>query len=238
MATATVRARRAGQGIVEEARRRGVDVIVMAAEEPSRVRGGSTYGGTGDFFGPRPRTDHQLRAGRTRPVACCSPRRRLAIAPSPRTTAQRPTANRSRFPRMFVLVLGQDAWVSASRALRCLRVTPFPCLMRIRLRWIVSTRSRGRLGIRWRPFCRRHRTGIRCPGGGRDLRGRSLHRVDERRQHQHRDGAGRPRSGTGWRRCSAGWLIPHAPIGTSRRHARDLRHAIAISLFENELRAS
>ncbi len=51
MATATVRARRAGQGIVEEARRRGVDVIVMAAEEPSRVRGGSTYGGTGDFSG-------------------------------------------------------------------------------------------------------------------------------------------------------------------------------------------
>lgn len=51
VATATVRARRAGQGIVEEARRRGVDVIVMAAEEPSRVRGGSTYGGTGDFSG-------------------------------------------------------------------------------------------------------------------------------------------------------------------------------------------
>ena len=25
--------------------------IVMAAEEPSRVRGGSTYGGTGDFSG-------------------------------------------------------------------------------------------------------------------------------------------------------------------------------------------
>lgn len=51
VATATVRARRAGQGIVDEARRRGVDVILMAAEEPSRVRGGSTYGGTGDFAG-------------------------------------------------------------------------------------------------------------------------------------------------------------------------------------------
>lgn len=51
VATATVRARRAGQGIVDEAKRRGVDVIVMAAEEPSRVRGGSTYGGTGDFSG-------------------------------------------------------------------------------------------------------------------------------------------------------------------------------------------
>ncbi len=51
VATATVRARRVGQGIVDEARRRGVDVIVMAAEEPSRVRGGSTFGGTGDFSG-------------------------------------------------------------------------------------------------------------------------------------------------------------------------------------------
>ncbi|MBO9533502.1 MAG: amino acid permease [Solirubrobacteraceae bacterium] len=51
VATATVRARRIGQGIVDEAKRRGVDVIVMAAEEPSRVRGGSTFGGTGDFSG-------------------------------------------------------------------------------------------------------------------------------------------------------------------------------------------
>lgn len=51
VATATVRARRVGQGIVDEAKRRGVDVILMAAEEPSRVRGGSTYGGTGDFSG-------------------------------------------------------------------------------------------------------------------------------------------------------------------------------------------
>jgi APA family basic amino acid/polyamine antiporter len=51
VATATVRARRVGQGIVDEAKRRGVDVIVMAAEEPSRVRGGSTLGGSGDFSG-------------------------------------------------------------------------------------------------------------------------------------------------------------------------------------------
>ncbi len=51
VATATVRARRTGQGIVDEAKRRGVEVIVMAAEEPSRVRGGSMLGGTGDFSG-------------------------------------------------------------------------------------------------------------------------------------------------------------------------------------------
>jgi APA family basic amino acid/polyamine antiporter len=47
VATATVRARRAGQAIVEEARRRGVEAIVMAAEEPTRIRGGALLGGRG-----------------------------------------------------------------------------------------------------------------------------------------------------------------------------------------------
>ncbi len=45
VATAMVRARRAGPAIVSEARRRGVEVIVLAAEEPSRVRGGALLGG-------------------------------------------------------------------------------------------------------------------------------------------------------------------------------------------------
>jgi APA family basic amino acid/polyamine antiporter len=47
VATAMVRARRAGQAIVNEARRRGVEAIVLAAEEPSRVRGGALLGGAG-----------------------------------------------------------------------------------------------------------------------------------------------------------------------------------------------
>ncbi len=47
VATATVRARRTGEGIVREARRRGVEAIVLAAEEPSRVRGGALLGGAG-----------------------------------------------------------------------------------------------------------------------------------------------------------------------------------------------
>jgi basic amino acid/polyamine antiporter, APA family len=47
VATATVRARRAGQAIVEEARRRGVEAIVLAAEQPTRVRGGALLGGLG-----------------------------------------------------------------------------------------------------------------------------------------------------------------------------------------------
>jgi APA family basic amino acid/polyamine antiporter len=45
VATATVRARRAGHAIVDEARRRGVQAIVLAAEEPSRIRGGARLGG-------------------------------------------------------------------------------------------------------------------------------------------------------------------------------------------------
>lgn len=45
VATATVRARRAGHAIVYEAKRRGVEVIVLAAEAPSGIRGGGRLGG-------------------------------------------------------------------------------------------------------------------------------------------------------------------------------------------------
>ncbi|MDP9376486.1 MAG: amino acid permease [Actinomycetota bacterium] len=45
VATATVRGRRAGEAIVREARRRGVEAIVLAAEEPSSIRGGPELGG-------------------------------------------------------------------------------------------------------------------------------------------------------------------------------------------------
>ena len=45
VATAMVRGRTAGAAIVSEARRRGVEAIVLAAEEPSRVRGGAILGG-------------------------------------------------------------------------------------------------------------------------------------------------------------------------------------------------
>ena len=47
VATAMVRGRTTGQAIVAEARRRGVEAIVLAAEEPSRVRGGAVLGGRG-----------------------------------------------------------------------------------------------------------------------------------------------------------------------------------------------
>ena len=45
VATAMVRARSVGQAIVSEAKRRGVEAIVLGAEEPSRTRGGALLGG-------------------------------------------------------------------------------------------------------------------------------------------------------------------------------------------------
>jgi APA family basic amino acid/polyamine antiporter len=47
VATAMVRGRTVGQAIVSEARRRGVEAIVLAAEEPTRMRGGAILGGRG-----------------------------------------------------------------------------------------------------------------------------------------------------------------------------------------------
>jgi APA family basic amino acid/polyamine antiporter len=74
VATATVRARRAGQAIVEEARRRGVEAIVLAAEEPTRVRGGALLGGRG---GPR----EQFVGDVTRYVVTKAPCRVILTAP-------------------------------------------------------------------------------------------------------------------------------------------------------------
>jgi APA family basic amino acid/polyamine antiporter len=45
--TAILRARSTGAGIVDEARRRGAELIVMGAEPPSKVRGGAILGGIG-----------------------------------------------------------------------------------------------------------------------------------------------------------------------------------------------
>jgi basic amino acid/polyamine antiporter, APA family len=47
VATAMVRTRRAGYAIVDEAKRRGVEAIVLGAEEPTRIRGGGRLGGLG-----------------------------------------------------------------------------------------------------------------------------------------------------------------------------------------------
>jgi basic amino acid/polyamine antiporter, APA family len=49
--TSMIRARSVGSGVVSEARRRGVEAIVMGAEPPTRIRGGAILGGIG---GARP----------------------------------------------------------------------------------------------------------------------------------------------------------------------------------------
>ena len=66
VATATVRARRAGQAIVDEARRRGVQAIVLAAEEPSKIRGGTRLGGRGGLRELRRRGDQDTSSPRRR----------------------------------------------------------------------------------------------------------------------------------------------------------------------------
>ena len=82
VATATVRARRAGYAIVEEARRRGVEAIVLAAEEPSRVRGGARLGGRGgpleDFVGDA--TKYVVAKADCRVIVTAPARERTSIA--------------------------------------------------------------------------------------------------------------------------------------------------------------
>ncbi len=84
VATATVRARRAGPAIVDEARRRGVEAIVLAAEEPSRIRGGVLLGGRGgpleNFVGDI--TKYVVGKAQCR-VILTAPAERATIAPPP-----------------------------------------------------------------------------------------------------------------------------------------------------------
>ncbi|HVF77327.1 MAG TPA: universal stress protein, partial [Solirubrobacteraceae bacterium] len=75
VATATIRARRAGEAIVAEARRRGVELIVLAAEEPSRIIGGARLGGIGgpmdNFVGDA--TKHVVRKAPCRVILTAPP---------------------------------------------------------------------------------------------------------------------------------------------------------------------
>jgi basic amino acid/polyamine antiporter, APA family len=83
VATATIRARRAGQAILEEARRRGVEAIVLGAEEPSRIRGGSRLGGRGgpleNFVGDV--TKYVVRKARCRVIVTAPSARDYGEAP-------------------------------------------------------------------------------------------------------------------------------------------------------------
>ena len=103
VATATVRARRAGEAIVDEARRRGVEAIVLAAEEPSRVRGGALLGGAGapneNFVGEL--TKYVVTKAPCR-VILTAPRRPRTATPA--ATTARATAGRASSARSPVCV--------------------------------------------------------------------------------------------------------------------------------------
>ncbi len=91
VATATVRARRAGEAIVHEARRRGVEAIVLAAEEPTAIRGGLRLGGKQGL--------HDSFVGETtRYVLLKAPCRVILTAP-PSADSRRPHARRRRHGR-------------------------------------------------------------------------------------------------------------------------------------------
>jgi len=82
--TATVRARRAGEAIVREARRRGVEAIVLAAEEPSAQRGGLRLGGKAGlhdaFVGDT--TRYVLQKATCRVILTAPPSERAALDPT------------------------------------------------------------------------------------------------------------------------------------------------------------
>ena len=114
VATATVRTRRAGHAIVDEARRRGVEAIVLGAEEPSLIRGGALLGGRG---GPLENFVGDI----TKYVVSKAPCRVIVTAPRRRATRRveqaagdrageraRPCARPAiaRVRPMFVLIVG------------------------------------------------------------------------------------------------------------------------------------
>jgi APA family basic amino acid/polyamine antiporter len=85
VATTTVRARRVGPAIVNEARERGVEAIVLAAEEPSRIRGGGLFGGSGgpldNYVGEI--TKYVIRKSPCRVILTAPPAGARARKPSP-----------------------------------------------------------------------------------------------------------------------------------------------------------
>jgi basic amino acid/polyamine antiporter, APA family len=87
VATATVRTRRAGFAIVDEARRRGVEAIILGAEEPSLIRGGARLGGRGGpleaYVGDV--TKYVIRKAECRVIVTAPPARAATVEPDTRT---------------------------------------------------------------------------------------------------------------------------------------------------------
>ena len=135
VATATVRARRAGTAIVDEARRRGVQAIVLAAEEPSRIRGGALLGGRG---GPM---DNFVGDATKYVVSKASCEVILTAPPSsdvPVTARSIPSSIRPR---------GDGAPATTSRSARCRRAE-----RRRRSHFVRPTHPRGAERARWVRF--------------------------------------------------------------------------------------
>jgi basic amino acid/polyamine antiporter, APA family len=82
VATAVVRGRSAGQAIVAEAKRRGVEAIVLAAEEATRTKGGAKLGG-------RSRTRDRFVGETTRYVVEKAPCTVILTAPAVDTDGER-----------------------------------------------------------------------------------------------------------------------------------------------------
>ena len=210
VATAVVRARRAGQAIVHEAKRRGVEAVVLAAEEPTRVGGGLRLGGKPGL--------HDTSVGETtRYVVNKAPCRVILTAPpaaaaldpiGPAAASTRRCRWGTRWPSptacpiptllarvraVFVLVVGAGrvgaALATSGAGWRPYRLGPRrgPALARAPRR-----RARPFLGGGRRALHDRHGARDRRADRGRRRGGRRLHRLHERRQHEPRRVPDRP----------------------------------------------
>jgi APA family basic amino acid/polyamine antiporter len=90
VATAMVRARSVGAAIVSEAKRRGVEAIVLAAEPPTRTRGGALLGGRG---GPRDRSVGEITRYVMEKAPC-----RVILTAAPADGSDLPAPERAREP--------------------------------------------------------------------------------------------------------------------------------------------
>jgi len=92
--TAVIRARNRGAGIVQAARERGSELIVMGAEPPTRVRGGAILGGRGgtrpEEIGPA--TEYVLRRAPCRVLLTAPPEDAVAPAAPPAGAPERASA--------------------------------------------------------------------------------------------------------------------------------------------------
>ena len=210
VATATVRARRAGQAIVDEAKRRGVQAVVLGAEEPSKIRGGALLGGRGgpldDFVGEatkyviakapcqiiltappadaHPRSPRAPR-GRSHGRRSDAARRWRATSHAGRLTAPMTTALRKSGPMPLILIVGAGrvgssvarSMLAAGNEVSILDEDP---LSHERL----DSGHGHHLGGLRRALHRRPRPWRSTRSRGRHRRGRRLHRLDRRRQHE------------------------------------------------------